>query len=127
MRTVTSGKSKVGVGVIVGVGVMVGVGVIVSVLVAEGVNVGVGVGEAVFVWVGENEAVGVRLGVGVEVPKSENGALQPAIARAKHTAIAMPDPRKLILFRREVRSTTPPPSVDKNFHRIVSTTPIDPQ
>ena len=65
--TVTSGKSKVGVGVIVGVGDMVGVKVIVGVkvLVTVGVGVAVGTGE------GEGEFVGVKLAVkeavGVEV------------------------------------------------------------
>jgi len=45
MSTVTSGKSKVGVGVIVGVGVMVGEGVIVGVSVWVGVLVCVAVGK----------------------------------------------------------------------------------
>ncbi len=67
---------------IVGVGVMVGVGVIVGVLVSVGVRVGVYVGEGVCVDVDVKDAVGVRLGVSVGVVKRDNGALQPAIARA---------------------------------------------
>jgi hypothetical protein len=70
MSTFTSGKSKVGVGVIVGVGVMVGVGVIVGVNVwvgvlvcvavgkGDGVNDGDGRGAKVAVKVIEGEGVG---------------------------------------------------------------------
>jgi acyl-[acyl carrier protein]--UDP-N-acetylglucosamine O-acyltransferase len=64
---VTSGKSKVGVGVIVGVGEIVGVGVMVGVLVWVRVGVAVavgmreGVGESVGVKLAVKEAVGVEL------------------------------------------------------------------
>ena len=70
--TVTSGKSKVGVGVMVGVSVIVGVGVFVGVSVMVGVKVGVGVSVGVAVYV----AVGVSVGVGVGVANSASGALQ---------------------------------------------------
>jgi hypothetical protein len=64
MMTVTSGKSKVGEGVIVGVGVMEGVRVMVGVRlgvkvgVEEGVSVKVGVCVKVGVWVGVSVGVG---------------------------------------------------------------------
>lgn len=78
---VASGKSKVGVGVIVGVGVMVGVGVIVGVSVMVGVDVFVGVGEGVCagvsVSVGVELGVGVRLGVRVSVELDNASELQP--------------------------------------------------
>lgn len=66
-----SGRSKVGVGVIVGVWVMVGVRVAVGVSVLVGVGVDVEVGEAVIVEVGS--AVLVVVGVGGSADK-----LQPA-------------------------------------------------
>jgi len=58
MMTVTSGKSKVGVGVIEGVRVMVGVRLGVKVGVDEGVSVKVGVWVEVGVWLGVNVGVG---------------------------------------------------------------------
>lgn len=62
MVTVTSGKSKVGVGEIVGLGEIVGVGVWVEVLVVVGVIVAVGVWVGVLVGV----EVWVEVGVGLE-------------------------------------------------------------
>jgi len=108
MRAVTSGKSKVGVGVIVGVGVMVGVGVIVGVFVAVGDGVSVEVGEGVLLKVGVNDAVGVWLGVGVRVPKREDGALQPAIAMVKININPARTRRRSNIFCSEIHLTTPP-------------------
>lgn len=106
MRAVTSGKSKVGVGVIVGVGVMVGVGVIVDVSVIVGV--GVKVGEGVLVKVGVKEAVGVWLDVGVGVPKRAIDALQPAIAMVNIHINPARTRIKSNVFRSEKKLTTPP-------------------
>jgi hypothetical protein len=108
MRAVASGKSKVGVGVIVGVGVMVGVGVIVGVFVVVGVAVDVEVGEEVLVKVGVMDAVGVWLGVGVGVPKMEKGVLHPAIAMVKITTSPAYARGRFNIFRRETNLTTPP-------------------
>ena len=68
---VASGKSKVGVGVIVGVLVIVGVGVIDGVGVIEGVGVDVGVVVAVLVGVGVSEGVGLGAVVWLGVCASE--------------------------------------------------------
>ena len=66
-KTVTSGKSKVGEGVIVGVSVIVGVRVIVGVYVSVGVVVDVWVAVEVSVGVGGGEGVAVGFGVCVGV------------------------------------------------------------
>jgi hypothetical protein len=108
MRAVTSGKSKVGVGVIVGVGVMVGVGVIVGVFVVVGVAVDVEVGEEVLVKVGVKDAVGVWLGVSVGVPKREKGALHPAIAMVNITINPTRIRRRSNIFCSDTNLTTPP-------------------
>jgi hypothetical protein len=77
--TVTSGKSKVGVGVMVGVSVMVGVGVMVGVAVGVGVSVGVGV----------KVGVGVLLAVGVGVAKMACTDWQPLKARASPARVGI--------------------------------------
>ncbi len=80
-----SGKSKVGVGVIVGVGVMVGVVVIVGVGVIVGVDVLVGVGVGLFVGVGVSEGVGlgavVWLNVGTSAMMVGVGDVQPTTTK----------------------------------------------
>ena len=95
MITVTSGKSKVGVGVIVGVGVMVGVGVTVGVSVIVEVYVGDGV------CVGVAVNVGVELGVCVDVGAARNarGTPQPeiTIATINIDKLAMTGIRRRIL------------------------------
>jgi hypothetical protein len=68
MSTSTSGKSKVGVGVILGVKVIVGVWVIVEVFVRVGVVVLVAVGTGV----GVNEAVGLGVKVAFVVIVGED-------------------------------------------------------
>jgi len=73
MRTVASGKSKVGVGVIVGVALGVGVSVSVGVIVMVGVSVSV----AVAVDVGVEDDVGVEVGVGVGEARMPLTVLQP--------------------------------------------------
>lgn len=87
MMIFASGKSKVGVGVIVGVGVMVGVGVIVGVGVMVGVDVfvGVGVGVRVGVCVGVELGAGVRLGVDVSVAVGDELELQLAAIKDRKT------------------------------------------
>ena len=85
-----SGKSKVGVGVIVGVGVMVGVGVIVVVGVIVGVDVLIGVGMGLFVGVGvSSEGVGLRAVVWPSVGTSATmvgvGDVQPTTTKENNT------------------------------------------
>ncbi len=84
-----SGKSKVGVGVIVGVGVMVGVGLIVGVGVIVGVDVLVAVGMELFVGVGVSKGVGLRavvwLSVGTSATMVGVGDVQPTTTKENNT------------------------------------------
>jgi len=73
MSTFTSGKSKVGVGVMDGVGVMVGVGVIVGVSVWVGLSVKIAVGNGVGVKVGNGFGVRVAVKITVWVDVGELG------------------------------------------------------
>jgi hypothetical protein len=82
MAAHASGKSKVGVGVIVGVGVMVGVEVTVGVDVMVDVDVSVEVGVLVLVAVAVEVAVGVGVVVAGVSRSSAAPQLTPAIASA---------------------------------------------
>jgi hypothetical protein len=108
IRTVTSGKSKVGEGVKVNVGVMVGVGVSVGVGVIVGVCVGVGVSVGVGVIVAVEVVVGVALGVGVGVAKSPATPLHPD-DEADRARQAQKHIRRTIHWLRFIAPTRLPP------------------